>query len=65
VDNSVKRGDILCFDADEDGVCDHTAIATSATGASFVEASQKAGKVQTNTMTSWYKQHFLWARRPA
>ena len=61
--SSLQKGDILCFDTDEDGTCDHTAIYLG--GGSFVEASQNAGKVQTNSMTSWYKSHFLWARRPA
>lgn len=61
--SSLKKGDILCFDTDEDGACDHTAIYLG--GGSFVEASRNAGKVQTNSMTSWYKSHFMWARRPA
>lgn len=61
--SSLKKGDILCFDTDGDGACDHTAICLG--GGSFIEASQNAGKVQTNSMSSWYKSHFLWARRPA
>ena len=61
--SSLQKGDILCFDTDEDGTCDHTAIYLG--GGSFVEASRNAGKVQTNSMTSWYKSHFMWARRPA
>ena len=61
--SSLKKGDILCFDTDGDGVCDHTAIYLGS--GSFIEASQNAGKVQTNGMSSWYKAHFLWARRPA
>ena len=61
--SSLKKGDILCFDTDEDGICDHTALYLGS--GSFIEASQNAGKVQTNSMTSWYKSHFLWARRPS
>ena len=61
--SSLKTGDILCFDTDEDGSCDHTAIYLGS--GSFIEASQNAGKVQTNSMSSWYKSHFMWARRPA
>ena len=61
--SSLKVGDILCFDTTGNGSVDHTAIYVG--GSNFVEASQKAGKVQVNTLTSWYKSHFMWARRPA
>ena len=61
--SSLKKGDILCFDTDEDGTCDHTALYLGS--GSFIEASQNAGKVQTNSLSSWYKSHLLWARRPA
>ena len=61
--SGLKKGDILCFDTDEDGTCDHTALYLGS--GSFIEASQNAGKVQTNSLSSWYKSHFLWARRPA
>ena len=61
--SSLKKGDILCFDTDGDGTCDHTAIYLGS--GSFIEASQNAGKVQTNSLSSWYKSHLLWARRPA
>ena len=61
--SSLKKGDILCFDTDEDGACDHTALYLGS--GSFIEASQNAGKVQTNSLSSWYKSHFMWARRPA
>ena len=61
--SSLKKGDILCFDTDGDGTCDHTALYLGS--GSFVEASQNAGKVQTNSLSSWYKSHFLWARRPS
>ncbi len=61
--SDLRKGDILCFDTDGDGDCDHTAIYMG--GGSFIEASQNAGRVQTNSMSSWYKSHFLWARRPA
>lgn len=61
--SSLKKGDILCFDTDGDGTCDHTALYLGS--GSFIEASQNAGKVQTNSLSSWYKSHFMWARRPA
>ena len=61
--SSLKKGDILCFDTDGDGTCDHTALYLGS--GSFVEASQNARKVQTNSLSSWYKSHLLWARRPA
>ena len=61
--SSLKKGDILCFDTDGDGTCDHTALYLGC--GSFIEASQNAGKVQTNSLSSWYKSHLLWARRPA
>ena len=61
--SSLKKGDILCFDTDGDGTCDHTAHYLGS--GSFIEASQNAGKVQTNSLSSWYKSHFLWARRPS
>lgn len=60
--SSLKVGDILCFDEEGDGVCDHTAIFIG--GNQFVEASRNAGKVHINTLDSWYKAHFMWARRP-
>ena len=59
--SDLQKGDILCFDTDFDGTCDHTAISTG--GSSFIEASQKAGKVQSNSLTDYYKKAFLWARR--
>ncbi|MGN0185578.1 MAG: SH3 domain-containing protein [Aristaeellaceae bacterium] len=61
--SSLKKGDILCFDTDGDGTCDHTALYLGS--GSFIEASQNAGKVQTNSLSSWYKSHFMWARRPS
>ena len=60
--SSLKVGDVLCFDEDGDGTCDHTAIYVGSNY--FVEASRNAGKVQVNSLTSWYKSHFMWARRP-
>jgi len=61
--SSLKKGDILCFDTNEDGECDHTALYIS--GDSFIEASENAGKVQKNTLDSWYREHFMFARRPS
>lgn len=60
--SSIKRGDVLCFDTSENGKVDHSAIYLG--NDKFIEASQKAGKVQINTLTSWYKKHFVCARRP-
>ena len=61
--SDIKKGDILCFDTDGDseGICDHTAIYCG--NNLFLESSQKAGKVQWNNLTDWYKDHFLGARR--
>ena len=63
VTSGYQKGDVLCFDTDGDGVCDHTAIYMG--NNAFIEASQNAGKVQTNSLTDWYKGHLLWARRPS
>lgn len=69
-DNSLKRvssysdakiGDILCFDTNGSGECDHVAIYLGK--GYFVEASQSAKKVQINTMSSWYKSHLVCIRR--
>ena len=61
--SSLKTGDVLFFDTSGDGKVDHSAIYVG--DGNFIEASRNAGKVQTNTMTSWYKKHFICARRPA
>lgn len=61
--SSLRKGDILFFDTTGDGRVDHSAIYIS--GGKFVEASRNAGKVQVNTLSSWYKSHFKWARRPS
>lgn len=60
--SSLKLGDIVCFDEDGNGVCDHTGIYIG--GGKFVDASHNAGKVRETSMSSWYKGHFMWARRP-
>ena len=60
--SDLKKGDVLCFDTSEDGKVDHSAIYLG--GGRFIEASQKAGMVQTNSLSSWYKNHFVCARRP-
>ena len=60
--SDLKKGDVLFFDTTGDGNVDHSAIYVGS--GTFVEASRNAGKVQTNTMTNWYKSHFKWARRP-
>lgn len=60
--SNLKAGDVLCFDENSDGTCDHVAIYLG--GSKFLEASASAGKVQINSLDSWYKEHFMWARRP-
>lgn len=60
--SNLKAGDVLCFDENKDGTCDHVAIYLG--GGQFLEASRSAGKVQINSLDSWYKSHFMWARRP-
>lgn len=59
--NSLQMGDVLCFDTDGDGTCDHTAIYVA--DDYFVEASQNAGMVHENSFSSYYKSAFMWARR--
>ena len=61
--SSLKKGDMIFFDTSGDGKVDHSAIYMG--GDKFIEASRNAGKVQINTMTNWYKSHFMWGRRPA
>lgn len=60
--SSLKVGDVLCFDENSDGVCDHTAIYIGS--GYMVDASKNAGKVRATKIDSWYKSHFLCARRP-
>ena len=60
--SSLRAGDILCFDGDKDGECDHTAIYLG--NGKFAEASRNAGKVHENTFSPYYTEHFMWARRP-
>lgn len=61
--SDIKKGDILCFDTDNnpDGVCDHTAIYCG--NNLFLESSQKAGKVKWGSLTAYYKDAFMGARR--
>ena len=58
----IKKGDVLCFDTNSDGKCDHTAIYMGSS--KFVEASQGAGKVQINTLDDWYRGRLMHAIRP-
>ena len=62
--SNIKRGDILCFDTDDepDGVCDHTAIYLGDN--QFIESSRNSNAVQINELTSYYRSRFLLARRP-
>ena len=59
---SIKKGDVLCFDTDGNGTCDHTAIYMGSE--KFIEASQGAGKVQINTLDDWYQGRLMHAIRP-
>lgn len=58
--SSLKKGDVLFFA--EGKSVDHSAIYLG--DGQFIEASANAGEVQINTMTDWYKSHFVCARRP-
>ncbi len=58
--SDLKKGDVLFFA--EGKTIDHSAIYIG--DGEFVEASANAGKVQTNTLTDWYRSHFICARRP-
>lgn len=60
--DSIQKGDVLCFDTDGDGTCDHTAIYLGSNR--FIEASQNAGKVQINSLDTWYKNRLMHAIRP-
>ena len=59
----IRVGDILCFntDTDDSDLSDHTAIYLG--NDQFVHASSNGGKVQVNSFTSYYREHFSWARR--
>ena len=62
--SSLKKGDILCFDTDTTNgnqTCDHTAIYLG--NNQFIHASSAKGCVTITSMTSYYKNAFLWARR--
>lgn len=65
--SSLKAGDILCFDFNGDGKCDHTAI--YAGGGGFYEASEGAGCVRgmsfyDSRRGDTYKAAYMFARRP-
>ena len=60
--SGIRTGDVLFFDTTGNGQVDHSAIYIGSN--KFVEASRNAGRVQVNSLTSWYKQHFICARRP-
>lgn len=60
--DNIQKGDVLCFDTDGNGVCDHTAIYMGSS--KFIEASQSAGKVQINTLDDWYQGCLMHAIRP-
>lgn len=59
--SKLKVGDLLYFDTNGDGVCDHSAIYIGSK--KFVEASQGAGKIRTKKFDSYYKKFFMWGRR--
>lgn len=62
--SALKKGDILCFDTDTtngENTCDHTAIYLG--NNQFIHASSAKGYVTITSMTSYYRNAFLWARR--
>lgn len=59
--SALKAGDVICFDTDEDGTCDHVGLYVK--GDMYVEASHGAGVVRTNKLNSYYRRVFMWARR--
>lgn len=59
--SKLKTGDLIYFDTDGDGTCDHSAIYIGSK--KFVEASKGAGKVRTKKFDSAYKRFFMWGRR--
>ena len=59
--SKLKKGDLIFFDTDRDGKCDHVSIYIGSN--KFVEASKGAGKVRTKKFDSAYKKFFMWGRR--
>lgn len=59
--SKLKPGDVICFDTDGDGTCDHVGLFVS--GSTYIEASHGAGVVRTNKLNSYYRRVFMWARR--
>lgn len=58
---SLKKGDIICMDANSDLRCDHVGIYI---GKDYmIEASFTAGRVRVKKLNSWYKKHIMFARR--
>lgn len=59
--NKMIKGDIICFDANNDARCDHVGIYIGK--GYMIEASYTAGIVRVKKLNSWYKNHIMFARR--
>ena len=59
--SSLKKGDLLCFDTGNGGECDHVGVYIG--GSKFVHASQSKSRVVTSSLTDYWKDAFLCARR--
>ena len=64
--NDLKRGDVVCFNTDNDGdVSDHTGIYLG--NGYFIHASSSGGKVMVSQFVSsssnYYQRNFSWGRR--
>lgn len=58
---SLKAGDLICFDIEDSGSCDHVAICIGS--GKFVHASSSAGKVVVSAFDSYYRNRFMFGRR--
>ena len=63
--NSLKRGDLLFFDTQENKPIGHAAIYLGKVNGSprFIHASSAAGKVVVTVFKDWYQQRFLFGAR--
>ena len=59
--SSAKKGDLLCFITGGGKKCDHVGIYLG--GGKFVHASQSKGKVLVSSLTDYWKDAFICARR--
>ena len=59
--SSAQKGDLLCFVTGSGSKCDHVGVYIG--GGKFIHASQSKGKVITSSLTDYWKDAFLCARR--